>query len=107
MPNTYTYLNLSSDLPEVKADTIVSRTIYTDDQLKTVLFSFASGQELSEHTASMPAVIHILRGEARLTLGGDTLEVSEGAWVHMPAQLPHSLYAKTPVVMLLSLLKAV
>ncbi|HLF03032.1 MAG TPA: cupin domain-containing protein [Anaerolineales bacterium] len=103
----YLHQNLLSDLPEVEADTIVSRTIYNDDQMKAVLFSFAPGQELSEHTASMPAVIHILRGEARLTLDGDTLEVGEGAWVHMPAQLPHSLYAKAPVVMLLSLLKTV
>ncbi len=77
-----------------------------DDQLKAVLFGFAAGQELSEHTASSPAVIHILRGEAQLTLGGKVCEACEGAWVHMPAQLPHSVQAKTPLVMLLLLVKS-
>jgi len=29
-----------------------------------VVFGFAQGEELSEHTASMPAVLHFLQGEA-------------------------------------------
>jgi quercetin dioxygenase-like cupin family protein len=54
----------------------------------------------------MPALLHILSGEAQLTLGGDVQEVGAGAWARMPAQLPHSVLARTPVVMLLLLLKA-
>jgi quercetin dioxygenase-like cupin family protein len=73
--------------------------------VKAVLFGFAPGQELSEHTAAAPAILHFVRGEARLTLGGDVTEARAGAWVHMPAQLPHSVFARTPVVMLLLLLK--
>jgi quercetin dioxygenase-like cupin family protein len=84
---------------------ILSRTLYNDDRLKAVAFGFAKGEELSEHTASMPAVLHFLRGEARLTLGDDTLEARLGTWVHMPKGLRHSVQAKTPVVMLLLLLK--
>ena len=103
----YTYLDLFSSLPEITIDTIVSRTIFNDDQMKAVLFGFAAGQELSEHTASMPAVIHILTGAARLTLGGDIVEeANAGAWVRLPANLPHSVFAKTPVVLLLLLLKS-
>ena len=63
------------------------------------------GQELSEHTASKPAVIHFLSGEADVTLGDQPLAVTAGAWVHMPAGLPHSIAAKTPTVILLLLLK--
>ena len=84
---------------------ILSRTLYNDDRLKAVAFGFAQGEELSEHTASMPAVLHFLQGEARLTLGDDTLEAKPGTWVHMPRGLRHSIQAKTPVVMLLLLLK--
>ena len=84
---------------------ILSRTLYNDDRLKAVLFGFAPGEELSEHTASMPAVLHFLQGEARLTLGDDTLEGKPGTWVHMPTGLRHSIQAKTPLVMLLLLLK--
>ena len=70
-----------------------------------MVFGFAQGEELSEHTASMPALLHFLKGEARLTLGQDTMEAGPGSWIHMPTGLRHSIQAKTPVVMLLVLLK--
>ena len=72
---------------------------------KAVAFGFAEGEELSEHTASMPAIVHFLEGEATLTLGEDTVAAQHGTWIHMPANLKHSVLAKTPVVMLLLLLK--
>ena len=84
---------------------ILSRTLFNDDRLKAVLFGFAQGEELSEHTASMPAVLHFLQGEAKLTLGDDKLEAKPGTWVHMPTDLRHSIQAQTPVVMLLLLVK--
>ena len=84
---------------------ILSRTLYNDDRLKVVLFGFAQGEELSEHTASMPAVLHFLQGEAKLVLGDDTVEANPGTWVHMAKGLRHSIQAKTPVVMLLLLVK--
>lgn len=98
-------VELNAQLPEIAADSIISRTLYGDGQVKAVLFGFAAGQELSEHTASTPAIIHILQGEATLTLGEERREAGPGTWVHMPARLPHALLAKTPVVMLLLLLR--
>jgi len=74
---------------------ILSRTLFSDDLLKAVLFGFAQGEEPSEHTASTPAVLHFLQGEAKLTLGDDTLEAKPGTWVHMPKGLRHSIQAKT------------
>jgi quercetin dioxygenase-like cupin family protein len=104
---TTTYMHFSDLAKEVQPPDkgILSRTLYSDDRLKAVLFGFAQGEELSEHTASMPAVLHFLQGEAKLTLGDDTLEARPGTWVHMPAGLRHSIQAKSPVVMLLMLLK--
>jgi quercetin dioxygenase-like cupin family protein len=84
---------------------ILSRTLFNDDRLKVVLFAFAAGEELSEHTASMPAVLHFLQGEARLTLDDDALEARPGTWCHMPKGMRHSIQAKTPVILLLLLLK--
>jgi quercetin dioxygenase-like cupin family protein len=86
-------------------DGTLSRTIHQDDSLKTVLFGFGAGQELSEHTASTAAVMHFLQGEADVTLGEDAMTAGAGTWIHMAPQLPHSIRAKTPVVMLLFLLK--
>lgn len=84
---------------------ILSRTLYSDDRLKAIVFGFAPGEELSEHTASMPAVLHFLQGEASLTLGDDRHEARAGTWVHMAAGLKHSIRAKTAVTMLLLLIK--
>jgi len=87
------------------ADGIISRTIYQDERLKAVLFGFGVGQELSEHTASKPAIMHFVSGEADVTLGGKPLAATAGTWVHMGAGMPHSIVAKSPLVMLLLLLK--
>jgi quercetin dioxygenase-like cupin family protein len=90
---------------EPPADGTLSRTLYVDDRLKVVLFGFAAGQELSEHTAATPAIMHFLRGEADVTLGKEVVAAQAGSWIHMTPQLPHSIRARTPVVMLLLLLK--
>ena len=96
--------NLNESIPEIPADSIVSRTIFQDENAKVILFGFAAGQELSEHTASKPAILHFLEGEVDLTLGEDTHHVQAGAWIHMHPNLPHSVVAKTQVTMLLMLL---
>ncbi len=102
---TSTYIHDLAALAEAPADSIVSRTIYKDARIKAVLFAFAAGQELSEHTASTAAILHILKGEATLTLGQETVDASAGTWVHMPPRLAHSVVARTPVHMLLLLLQ--
>jgi len=108
MNTNYTYIaDLSKELRDIPTGSIISYTLYNDNHLKAVLFGFAPGQELSEHTSSMPAIIYIAQGEAHLTLGDDSIEARAGAWVHIPPQLRHSIYAKTPVVMLLLLIKTV
>jgi quercetin dioxygenase-like cupin family protein len=101
----YTHIANVSELANIPVDGTLSRTLHNDQQLKVVLFSFSAGQELSEHTASSPAIMHFLSGEAEVTLGSDRLSVAGGAWIHMPAELPHSICATTPTTMLLSLLK--
>jgi quercetin dioxygenase-like cupin family protein len=106
MNPAYTYVPDLTQSQEVPPEGILTRTVHADDDIKVVLFTFSAGQELSEHTASMPAILHFIQGEATLTLGEDTLEVRPGAWVHMPAMTKHSIRTKTQVVMLLTLIKA-
>ena len=86
-------------------DGILTRTLFNDDDVKAVIFGFGPGEELSEHTASMPAILHFIQGEATLTLGDDTIETQPGTWVHMTPELKHSVRTKSPVIMLLLLLK--
>lgn len=76
-----------------------------DAHTKVVLFAFASGHGLNEHVASFPAIIQIIKGEAELTVGQESVSGKPGTWVQMPAKTPHSIRANTPVVMLLTLIK--
>ena len=102
---TYTFLpDLLGEIPQMPPDSILSRSLLNENQVKVTLFRFAAGQELTEHTAAYPAILHFLEGEASLTLGSDQKDARTGSWVYMPARLAHSVVAKTPVVMLLLLL---
>ncbi|HEY3267006.1 MAG TPA: cupin domain-containing protein [Armatimonadota bacterium] len=101
----YTYLKSLADGVEIPKNGIISTTVSGDDHFKVMLFGFDTGQELSEHTASVPAILQIVKGDADLTLGEDKRPGPAGTWAHMPANLPHSVFAKTPVVMLLIMAK--
>jgi quercetin dioxygenase-like cupin family protein len=102
----YLYLaDLAKETPDVPDQSILSRTVFEDDQMKAILFAFAPEQELSEHTASVPAILHFLQGEALVTLGGEEHKAVPGTWVHMDPKLTHSIRARTPVQMLLLMFK--
>lgn len=106
MTQPYTYLeNTGAMIEDIPPDSILSRTLYEDDQVKAILFGFAPGQELSEHTASVPAVIHFLKGTADLVLGEDERKAQPGTWVHMPARQSHSIQAQSEVLMMLYLIE--
>lgn len=106
MNQTYAYFaNLLKEVPDIPPDSIVSRTIYSDDHLKAILFGFAPDQELSEHTSAQAATLYFAQGEADLTLGDEAMSAQTGTWAYMPPHLPHSIYAKTQVLMLLMMFK--
>jgi len=105
MTTPYTHITDLAKEAQPPEKGILSRTIFNDEKVKAVIFGFAQGEELSEHTASMPAIMHFIQGEATVTLGDDKHETKAGTWVHMPSGQRHGIQAKTPVVMLLLLLK--
>lgn len=96
--------DLLAQIPEITPDSIVSQTLVRDGTFKAILFAFATGQELSEHTSSHSTVLHFLQGEADVTVGEEQLAAATGTWIHMPPHLPHSILARSPVIMLLLML---
>jgi len=50
------------------ANGIISRTLLRTDSTRVVLFGFAEGQELTEHTSTQQAVVQILSGECEFSL---------------------------------------
>ena len=83
---------------------ILSQTISDADGVRVVLFGFAPGEELSEHTAARAAILEVVAGTADLVVGGDAFAGGPGTWVRMPPRTPHSVHATSPLVLLLTLL---
>ena len=84
---------------------IVSRTLLRTDTTRVVLFGFAEGQELTEHTSTRPAVIQILTGECEFRLDGQPRSLQAGDLLYMPPNLRHAVKATRPFSMLLTLTK--
>ena len=99
--NYHFFSDLGDQIQEIAADTIISRSLYSDSQVKAILFGFAPGQELSEHTSSRRAMLYFVKGDAQITLGSETMAAHAGTYVDMPPNLAHSILAKSEVVMLL------
>lgn len=97
------FANAEELVGTIAPDTIVSRTILSEGSVKIILFGFAPGQELSEHTSARTAILQFLRGTAQLTLGGESSIAGPGTLVYMQPHLPHSVVAETETVMLLTM----
>lgn len=100
----YTFLPDVSTEVEVPTDGTLSRVLHRDDRLRLVAFAFDTDQELTEHTASVPAVVQVISGRIEMTLAGDTITMDPGAWLRMDAHLAHSLVALEPTVLILTML---
>ncbi len=94
------------DLIDCQEGAVVSRTIIDKKAGTVTLFSFDEGQGLSEHTAPFDALVHILEGEAEITISGKPLRVNEGEMVIMPANQPHALRALSKFKMLLIMIRS-
>ncbi len=87
-------------------DSVVSKTLLKKTTGNLTLFAFDAGQGLSEHTAPFDAVVYILDGQARITIGGQPRSVGEGEMLIMPANISHALHAEKRFKMLLVMIKS-
>lgn len=84
---------------------IVSRTLLRTGEARVVLFGFAEGQELTEHTSTQQALVEILSGECEFSLNGQSHALKAGDFLYMPPGMPHAVKATKQFSMLLTLLK--
>jgi len=96
--------NLPS-LVEYQTGSVVSRTIINRNSGTVTLFAFDEGEGLSEHTSPYDALVHILEGEALITVAGVGNVVREGEAVILPAGKPHALRASKRFKMVLTMIK--
>jgi quercetin dioxygenase-like cupin family protein len=95
-----------ADLVGYQENSIVSRTILEKNTGTVTLFAFDKGQGLSEHTAPFDALVHLLDGEAEITLSGKAIRLKEGEMVVMPANQSHALRAVEKFKMMLIMIRS-
>ena len=98
-------VDLTSEL-DYQPDGIVSRIILKEPAGSVTAFAFDAGQELSEHSCPFHALLHVVDGEANITLGGVPHTVDAGQMIKLPAHVPHAVKANVRFKMLLTMLRA-
>ena len=93
-------------LVEYATDSIVSKTILDKPAGTITLFAFDKGQKLSEHTSPYDAVVQVIDGLAKLTIGGQGVKVWAGDIIIMPANIPHAVTGDEKFKMLLTMIRA-
>jgi quercetin dioxygenase-like cupin family protein len=101
-PEQSTSITLADTAPAV-GHGIVSRTLLATPELRVVLFTFAAGQSLTEHTSTSRAVIQVLSGEGEFVVDGKPRVLKPGDLLHLPPRIPHAVNASSEMTMLLTL----
>jgi quercetin dioxygenase-like cupin family protein len=93
------------DLVTPSPQAITSRILAKNNGGSITLFAFDEQQGLSEHTAPFDALVMVLDGRLKLTIGGTEVMAAAGTIVRMPAHVPHAVDAIEPSRLLLTMLR--
>ncbi len=73
---------------------VVSKTLVQNDTVSMTLFSFDKGEEISSHAAGGDAMVTVLDGTGRFTVGDDVFLLNAGETLIMPKGIPHAVYGE-------------
>lgn len=89
------------NLVEYQEGQVVSKTLVQNELVSVTVFSFDKGEEISTHAAGGDAMVTVLEGKGRFTIGGDIYVLEEGQTIVMPKDIPHSVFGEEKFKMLL------
>ena len=90
------------DLVVYQDGQIVSKTLIQNDNVSLTLFAFDAGEEISSHKSHGDAMVQVLDGTAKITVGDGVFTVDAGQTIVMPAEVPHAVEAVTQMKFLLT-----
>lgn len=82
------------DLVDYQPGQVVSKTLVQNDLVSMTLFSFDKSEEISTHTAGGDAMVTVLEGTGRFTVGQDVFVLREGDTLIMPKGIPHAVFGE-------------
>ncbi len=81
-------------LVEYQKGQVVSRTLVQNEYMSMTIFSFDKGEEISTHASGGDAMVTVLEGTGRFTVGGEVFILEEGQTLIMPKDVPHAVYGE-------------
>ena len=90
------------ELVEYQEGQVVSKTLVQNDYVSMTIFSFDKGEEISTHAAGGDAMVTVLEGKGRFTVGDEVFYVEEGETLIMPKDIPHAVYGEERLKMQLT-----
>lgn len=82
------------DLVAYQEGQVVSKTLVQNEAVSMTIFSFDKGEEISTHASGGDAMVTVLEGTGRFTVGGEVFTLSEGETLIMPKDVPHAVYGE-------------
>ncbi len=80
---------------------VVSKTLVQNELVSVTIFSFDQGEEISTHASGGDAMVTVLDGKGRFTIGGQVYHLEQGQTIVMPKDIPHAVYGEEQFKMLL------
>ena len=93
---------LLKNLVDYQAGQVVSKTLVQNELVSVTVFSFEKDEEISTHASGGDAMVTVLEGVGRFTVGGDVFMLTEGETLVMPKDVPHAVYGQERFKMLLT-----
>lgn len=84
----------------------VLKVLINNDNIREVRIAFRQGQEMKEHKAGYPIVVHVIEGRIDFGVEGQRHILEKGTLITLDANVPHDLRALDDSIVRLSLNKA-
>ena len=81
---------------------IVSKTLAQNKHHNVTLFAFDKNEEISAHDSSGDAMVTVLDGTGKFTVGGVEYVLEAGETLIMPKDIPHAVFGLKRFKMLLT-----
>ena len=81
-----------ADLVDYSAGQVVSKTLVQNEKVSMTIFSFDKGEEISSHSAGGDAMVTILDGKGKFTVGGVEYVLEKGETLIMSKGIPHAVF---------------
>lgn len=83
---------------------VVSKTLVQNKNVSLTIFSFDKGEEISTHSSDGDAIVTVLDGTGRFTVGDEVFLLNKGETLIMPNHVPHAVYGEEQFKMLLTVI---